>query len=88
MTPVPKAPSQLIEKDLRPIALTPIVSKYLKRFVYDWLLKEIDDKLEPLQFGSLNGSSTVHALVAMLHKWYEETDYSRNGNYIHILLVD
>ena len=33
-------------------------------------------------------SSTVHALVAMLHDWYKLTDDSTSGRYIRILLVD
>ena len=89
VTPVPKVnPPQVIEKDLRPISLTPVISKHLEYFIYNWLLDEIKDKIDPNQFGALKGSSTVHALVAMLHDWYKLTDDSTSGRFVRILLVD
>ena len=90
VTPVPKSnPPKVIEKDLRPISLTAVLSKHLEYYIYNWLLDEIKDKMDRLQvFGALNGSSTVLALVAMLHDWYRLTDDSSSGHYVRILLAN
>ena len=69
---VPKTtPSQVIEKDLRPISLTQVMSKHLEHFIYNWLQEEIKDKIDSTQIGALKGSTTVHALVAMFNDWYK-----------------
>jgi len=45
---VPKAhPPQLIESDLRPISLTPTISKLLESFVGEWILDKIQGELDP-----------------------------------------
>ena len=50
--PVPKnkAPSD-INKDLRPISLTATLSKTCERFVADWLMQSIGEKIDKRQFG-------------------------------------
>ena len=64
---VPKVrPPVSIEKDFRPISLTPIAAKVFELIVVKWvddsLLSEIDDK----QFGGITGTSTTDALVKWL----------------------
>ena len=89
VTPVPKvSPPQILEKHLRPISLTPVMCKQLKSFIYEWLLEIIADNLDPNQFGALKGSSTVHPLLTMVNDWYKQTDDSRKGNIVRILLID
>ena len=87
VVPIPKKhPPTSIEKDLRPISLTPIVVKVFERLVMKW----VDDVLQPLvdvrQFGSIPGTSTTDALVEMIHQWYEATD--TQGTYVRVLLLD
>ena len=59
-------PPVSIEKDFRPISLTPITAKVFESIVVKWvddsLLSEIDDK----QFSGITGTSTTDALVEWL----------------------
>lgn len=86
--PMPKiSPPKIINKDLRPISLTPVVSKScLEDFVYAWLWDCIKDKLDPNQFGGVKGSSPVYALIKLLHDAYMTTDNLLNT--FEIVMVD
>ena len=89
ISPVPKvSPPRHLQKDLRPISLTPLISKHLERFIFNWILESIEDKIDQNQFGALKGSSTTHALVNMVHEWYRATDDSTSRTYIRVLLLD
>jgi len=71
VTPVPKVATPVdITKDLRPISLTPTVSKVLESFDGQWILDELDGKLDGRQYGALKGISTTHELVDILHHWH------------------
>jgi len=68
VTLVPKVATPVdITKDLRPISLTPTVSKVLESFVGQWKLDELYGKLDGRQYGALKGRSTTHELVDILH---------------------
>ena len=68
---VPKTkPPKSIQQDIRPISLTPTLSKILESIIGRWMLGKISDKFDPKQFGAIRGRSTSHALVDILHKWY------------------
>ena len=84
--PVPKnkAPSD-INKDLRPISLTATLSKTCERFVADWLMQSIGEKIDKRQFGSIKNSSTTHALLSLVHHLLNETDASKNSVRIFVL---
>ena len=87
VSPLPKVTLALeVRKDLRPISLTHLLSKGLESHVVKWLSEIIFDKIDPKQFGSVKDSSTVHALVELLHNCYNSTDASRN--FVWILLLD
>jgi hypothetical protein len=49
-----------ITTDLRPISLMPTLAKICERFIADWLMKSIIDKIDKRQYGSLKRSSTTH----------------------------
>lgn len=76
ITPVPKSkPINDINKHLRPISLTPAISKVAQDFVVTLyfgpaVLQTIDSD----QFGAIPKSSTEQALVSMIHHWAQATD--------------
>ena len=87
VVPLPKVnPPKLVEKDLRPIALTPVLAKTLEGFVCKWIDELCPDSDDPLQFGCVKSSCTTHCLVELLHNWATVTDTPRY--YIRILLID
>ncbi len=77
--PIPKSkPVQNLEKDLRPISLTPSISKVaeecvVNRYIKPAVLKTIDSN----QFGTIPNSSTTFALIDMLHQsWTKQEQLS------------
>ena len=47
IVPIPKSkPPKSIEQDLRPISLTPTLSKILESLIGRWMLEEIEDKFD------------------------------------------
>ena len=85
--PIPKIPSpQDITKDLRPISLTSTLYKICERFVTDWLLEHIKEKIDRRQFGSLKKTSTTHALLSFAHHLLYETDIPKTA--VRVFLLD
>ena len=86
--PVPKKkPICDVNKHLRPISLTFILSKIgedfvVKKFIKSAVLKIIDNN----QFGTVPKSSTTQALISMLHKWNKPTDGT--GSPVRVVLFD
>ncbi|KAK2176530.1 hypothetical protein NP493_657g00006 [Ridgeia piscesae] len=79
-------PPKLTHKDLRSISLTPVLSKCLEHFICAWITAIAGDQVDPQQFGSVKGTSTVHALIELVHRWKAALDSS--GTMIRVLLVD
>ena len=86
VVPVPKStPVKQINQHLRPISLTPILSKLAEDFVVSRQLKPAILKIiDPNQFGVIPGSSTSQALIKMIHCWVEATD--RLGGSVRVVL--
>ena len=73
--PVPKVnPPNTIEKDVRPISLTPIASKTLESIILNMVNEKNSENIKRNQFGGMGGASTTDALVEMIHRWSEATD--------------
>jgi hypothetical protein len=69
--PIPKVhPPVALEKDIRPISLTPTISKVLESIVGEWISNLVVSHLHKRQYGGMKGRSTTHALVDILHHWY------------------
>ena len=65
----------ILEKDLRPISLTPCVSKVAEEFIVDDYVKPaVLEMIDKTQYGAIPHSSTTMALINMLHHWYLGTD--------------
>ena len=76
-----------INDHLRPISLTPILSKLAEEFVVEHYIRPaVLEKLDERQFGSIPKSSTTHALISMLHSWNKSTD--GNGATVRVMLFD
>ena len=66
---------QDINKHLRLISLTPILSKIAEKYVVNTYVKNaVLLKIDPQQFGTVPKSSTMHALISMIHSWAKSTD--------------
>ena len=79
IAPVPKqTPVNDVNKHLRPISLTPVLSKLTEDFVVDRYFKPaVLAKVDPRQFGTVPGSNTSEALVSIIHTWNSATDGNR-----------
>lgn len=83
---IPKTkPPKSIEQDLRPISLTPTLSKILESLIGRWMLEKIGDKFDRKQFGALKGRSTTHALVDIMHQWHKAIDDRQS---VRVIFVD
>ena len=87
ISPIPKKqPAEDIKKDIRPISLTPQLSKGLEFYIVKWLWDDLAGKIDPCQFGCVKKSSTVHALVQLMHECFNSTDGARA--FVRVLLLD
>ena len=88
ITPLPKV-KQVTEpkKELRPISLTASISKIAEGFVVsDYIKPALEKIVDHNQLGTISGSSTVLALISMIHTWLKATD--GNGAAVRVLLFD
>jgi hypothetical protein len=68
VVPIPKShPPASVQDDLRPISLTPTLSKVLERLIGKRMLPCISAKFDHRQYGALKGRSTTHALIDITH---------------------
>ena len=76
IVPIPKKrPICDINKHLRPISLTPLLSKLAEEYVVEMFVKPVVlAKIDSQQFGTIPNSSTTHALFDMTHSWLSSTD--------------
>ncbi|KAK2183513.1 hypothetical protein NP493_308g00010 [Ridgeia piscesae] len=73
--PLPKtSPPVSIEKDIRPISLTPIAAKVFESIIMKWVDETIEGEIDAKQFGGISGTSTTDVLVELVHMWYKATD--------------
>ncbi|KXJ06855.1 RNA-directed DNA polymerase from mobile element jockey [Exaiptasia diaphana] len=88
ITPLPKtSPVTDVNKHLRPISLTPILSKVGEELIIDGYIKPaILAKIDKNQYGTIPNSNTTLALISMLHSWYKDTD--GNGSTVRVVLFD
>jgi hypothetical protein len=63
------------------------VSKVAEDYVVHCFVKlAVLEKVDPNQYGTIPNSSTIHALVSMLHSWSRSTD--GNGGSTRVMLFD
>ena len=85
--PLPKInPPMLIEKDIIPISLTPIVTKVLESIIMKLVDDIIDRELDSKQFCGICRTSTTDVLVEIIHISVYFYDMKRLINLIQINL--
>lgn len=65
--PVPKKPNPVCLSDFRPVALTPLVTKFFERLVMLHIKKCLLADLDPLQFAYRANRAAEDAISTMLH---------------------
>jgi hypothetical protein len=88
VVPIPKEkPIQDINRQLRPISLTSILSKLAEEFVVMTYVKPaVMEMIDSKQFGTVPDSCTTYALISMLHTWNKNTD--GNGSTTRVMTFD
>ena len=88
VVPIPKEkPIQDINRQLRPISLTPILSKLAEELVVMIYVKPaVMELIDSKQFGTVPDSCTTYALISMLHTWNKDTD--GNGSTTRVMTFD
>ena len=81
-----KTPPTEVDSHLRPISLTPVVSKVLESFTCEWIKETIQDSINPRRYGAISGSSTTHALIEMLH--FILSSLEKRSHHARALLLD
>ena len=77
----------LNELSLRPISLTPCLSKVAEEcVVFDYVKSAVLNVLDPSQYGAVPKSSTTQAFIHMLHHWTKGCD--GNGATVRVTLYD
>ena len=74
-----------ITSHLRPISLTPIISKIMEGFVLKWLMDDIKPHIDPNQYGGLPTTSVVIALIEMYHQWITFVEDEKD---VRVVLLD
>jgi hypothetical protein len=70
VTGIPKTIPCTIVENLKPIVLTSVLSKVQESFANKRINEDINRKISNSQYGGLPGSSTLYALLNLLHNWY------------------
>jgi hypothetical protein len=88
ITPIQKEkPVRNINKHLRPISLSPVISKIAENFVVETFVKPaVLKKKDRNQYGTISNSSIVHALISLIHEWNGSTD--GNDGTTRVMLFD
>ena len=71
MSGIPKSVPSTLAEDLRPIALTSVLAKIQETFAVKWMYEDNTGKISDSQYGGVPRSSTINALVNLLHKCHK-----------------
>ena len=85
--PVSKKPIAKVDNDLRPVTLTPILSKCLERIMLSKVMNYVCPHLDPLQFAYLAKRTTEDAINTLLHHTTHHLD-KKTPTYVRSLFTD
>ena len=88
ITPLPKSSTvNDINTDLRPISLTPTISKIAEEYVVvNHVKPAVIKHIRPDQYGCIPQSSTTHTLINLIHHWSKATDGTSSD--VRVLIMD
>ena len=78
VTPIKKIPQPLEISHMRKIACTSDYSKCFEGFLKEWILEDIEDALDPSQYGGRKGSGTEHLIVCYVDRVLKLLDSRQN----------
>ena len=80
-------PVTIITKHIRPISLTPDLFKLAEEIVVSkYIGSAVLELIRPNQFSAVPKSSTLHALISVVHTWAQATDGT--GSAVRVVLLD
>ena len=79
VSPVPKEFPPETESKLRKISGTFFFSKQFDRFIAKWIHEDIDKLLDPASYGGVQGMSTSHYLIKLVHETLQALDNNSKG---------
>ena len=80
MTPVSKTFPVKTVKDLRKISGLPNFNKIAEKIIAEWMVEDMQNKMDMSQYGNMKGVSIEHYLVNMLHQILINLDQNSRGN--------
>lgn len=86
LVPVPKVPRPTGMKDYRPVALTSVIMRTLERLLLRLLRPQVEQALDPLQFGYQENMGVDDAVIFMLHQSLSFLE--RTGRYVRLMFFD
>ena len=86
IVPVSKKTLPVVDNDLRPITLTPIISKCYERIMLPKLMEPVSPHMDNLQFAYLKLRCTEDAVNTLLHELSQHLD--KPSTYARCLFID
>ena len=85
--PVPKKPIPLVDNDLRPVSLTPVLMKCFERLIKPKLQQHVKEYIDLHQFAYRENMCTEDAVITLQHKVTKHLD-EKPFNYVRCLFID
>ena len=83
---IPKVEPCTVVENTRPTALTSVSSKIQESLAVKWINEDIQGKMSDSQYGEIHGSSTVPAVLNLIHKWYKAMNIAQRV--IRVIFLD
>ena len=85
VVPIPKEKPASWDK-LRPVSLTDHFAKVAEGFMAEWLLDDMDTKIDPNQYGNRKGVATTHYLLRLMDTLHVNAD--KPGHKSTVVITD
>lgn len=85
VVPIPKSKPATLD-NFRPISLTDHFAKVAEGFMAKWLLLDLENSIDPNQYGNRKGVSTTHYLIKLMDTLFMNSD--RPGRISSVVITD